>query len=271
MSDLPVERFTVTSGPATLACVRFGAGPPLVCVHALAFSKEYFVAAAAVLGRAFTCLAFDQRGHGETVAPEDADALSPAAMAADIGAVLDAAGLASATVGGTSLGAATTLRFALAHPARVDLLIQDLPAFGPGPQRDAAHSEAVAAALAAGDLDEGARRAAAGLLPGPARALAATLRAQWQPFPAAALGPKLAAAFRATAGWRVVDAWPGALASLAVPTHVLGLAGDGGHPLAVAEAMARTLPRARLWPRVPSLKPTDVARQWVQVATAPPP
>jgi 3-oxoadipate enol-lactonase/4-carboxymuconolactone decarboxylase len=266
---LPVTRFSVTHGPVTLACARFGAGPPLVCVHALGFSKEYFVAAAEVLGRHFDCIAYDQRGHGETVAPLAAAAFTPAAFAADLGAVLDALGLAAASVGGISLGAATTLVFALGAPGRVRQLVQDLPAFGPGPARSRLHGDGVAVALAAGDLAAAAQAATAGLGQAPARALAALLAAQWAQVPAAELGPKLAFAFRATAGWQIGADPAAPLGRLEVPTEVLGLAGDPLHPLAVAESLVAALPRARLWRRVPSLQPTAVARQWVDVLTPP--
>src|SRR6516162_8845748 len=84
----PVEltsfRVASSSG-ADLACVRFGEGPPLLLAHPLVFSKAYYAAAAAVFGAKHSCVAFDQRGHGDT----NASTISPAAMADDVGAVLD--------------------------------------------------------------------------------------------------------------------------------------------------------------------------------------
>jgi pimeloyl-ACP methyl ester carboxylesterase len=79
----------------------------------------------------------------------------------------------------------------------------------------------------------------------------------------------LAAIFRASATWTVAERWPDDLATLSVPTHVLGLEGDSSHPIAVAREMARILPRARLWARVPSLDAQAMARQWARVADSP--
>lgn len=257
------------TGGADLACARFGHGEPLLCAHALAFSKEVFVAAAGVLGSSFDCVAVDLRGHGETHAAGGDDAIAVDAMSEDLRAVLDQVGWDSAIAGGTSLGAAVTLVLARRHPHRVRALIQDLPGFGPRSTRDPERADEVAEAFDRADLDEAARRAARSLPPARARALAAALREQWRPFPPADLGPKLASAFRATSRWTIFSRWPDDLAAISTPTHVLGLAGDATHPLAIAEVMAATLPRARLWPRVPSLLPDAVARQWVRVAQAP--
>lgn len=255
--------FRVRSGGVDLAGVRFGSGPPLVVAHPLAFSKAYFAAAAAVLGARFTVAAFDQRGHGETEGPVD-----PNAMAADWGAVLDHLGWDRAAIGGTSLGAATALRFALAAPERVRLLVQDLPAFGPRASRDPVRTERVAEALERSDLEEAARRITEGMSPPRARAWQEALRADWGQYPPERLGPKLAAAFRATADWSVAAPWPDVLKSLAVPVRILAVRGDPSHPWELAETMVRTLPDARLVPRVPSLHPAAMARQWLEVLSS---
>lgn len=252
--------FRVRSGEAELAGVRFGSGPPLVLAHPLAFSKAYFAAAAAVLGARFTAAAFDQRGHGETEGPVD-----PESMVSDWAAILDHFGWDRAAIGGTSLGAATALAFALRAPDRVRALVQDLPAFGPRARRDPLRTERVAEALGRADLEEAARRITEGMSPPRARAWREALGADWGRYDAARLGPKLAAAFRATAGWSVADPWPDALASLTAPVRILAVRGDPSHPWEIAEAMARALPNARLVPRVPSLDPAAIARQWVEV------
>ena len=257
---MDVTPFRVRSGDAELAGVRFGSGPPLVVAHPLAFSKAYFAAAASVLGPRFTTVAFDQRGHGETEGPVDPDA-----MAGDWGAILDHFGWERAAVGGTSLGAATALRFALRSPGRVRILVQDLPGFGPRPRRDPVRTQRVAEALERADLEEAARRIVEGMSPPRARAWQEALRADWGRYDPARLGPKLAAAFRATADWPVVDPWPDALAGLTAPVRILAVRGDPSHPWEIAETLARALPRARLVPRVLSLDPAAIARQWVDV------
>ncbi|MFN7966871.1 MAG: alpha/beta fold hydrolase [Acidobacteriota bacterium] len=258
---------SIQSGSAQLSGVRFGAGPPLLCVHALAFSSRYFSLAAPVLGEHFECVAIDQRGHGLTRHSDGAAGLSLTAMSHDLIAVLDHHRWESAFVGGISLGAATTLRLALDHPTRVRVLLQDLPAFGPESPRGLGHSSPAAEALERGDMAQAAQRAGVGLSAPRARALEEVLMAAWRGYSPAELGPKLASMFRASSRWRVIDNWPEELTRLSMPVELLAIAGDSSHPLAVAEQMARAIPRATLHRRVPSLEPRLVARQWVEVLT----
>lgn len=257
---MELESFRIRGEGSDLAGVRFGKGPPLLLVHPVLFSKRFFAAAADVYGSAFSCAAFDQRGHGDSTGEVDLDG-----MAADVGAVLDHLGWDRAVVGGTSLGAATALRFAMARPERVNLLLQDLPGFGPRSPRTKERTERLAEAFGRGDLDEAARRVVEGLSPPRAKAWLDALAADWKPNDAAVLGPKLAAALRATAGWSVVDRWPDDLRGLRVPTRILALQGDPTHPYEVARAMVEAIPDAKLIARVPSLSPATIARQWVEV------
>jgi len=60
----------------------------------------------------YRTIAFDNRGTGESDAPEDADAYSIDAFASDLEAVLDAAGVADAHVVGASMGGMTAQRYA---------------------------------------------------------------------------------------------------------------------------------------------------------------
>ncbi len=255
-----VERFTVSGPGAGLACARFGKGPPLLLAHPVVFSKAYFVGAAEVWGARFDCVAFDQRGHGETEGP-----VETGAMVEDVGRILDHFGWGKASMGGTSLGAASTLAFALRHPDRVSALVQDLPGFGPGTSRDPAKTERMAEAFGRADLEEAARRATEGMSAPRAKAWREALFADWNHYDPARLGPKLAGALRETARWRVVERWPDDLAGLAVPVRILAVEGDPVHPVEVARTMARTIPDARLVPRVQSLSPAAIARQWIEV------
>lgn len=247
----------VASGGADLAVARFGSGPPLLWAHPVVFSKAYVPAA---LGERFDVAALDQRGHGDT----DGGPIEAGAMAEDLGAVLDRLGWARASIGGTSLGAATSLLFALRHPERVERLILDLPGFGPGSFRNPAKTERMAEAFERADFDEAARRITEGLSAPRAAAWTSALREDWRHYEPARLGPKLAAALRATAAWRLVERWPGDLAALRAPTTILAVRGDPVHPWDVAETMVRTIPGARLASRVPSLDPAKIAAQWIE-------
>lgn len=254
-----MELLRVPSGGADLALRRFGAGRPLLWAHPIVFSKAFVPD---VLGARFEVAAPDQRGHGDT----EGGAIEAAAMAEDLGAVLDRLGWPRASIGGTSLGAATALLFALRHPERVERLTLDLPGFGPSSFREPAKTEAMAEAFARADFDEAARRITEGLSAPRAAAWTASLRADWRHYDPARLGPKLAAALRGTAAWRLVERWPEDLAALRVPTTILAVKGDPVHPWDVAETMARTIPGARLLPRVPSLDPAKIGAQWSEVA-----
>lgn len=257
-----IEQLIVRAPGADLACLRFGKGSPLLLAHPAVFSKAYFAAAAEVWGARFDCVALDQRGHGDTAAR---GTIEPETMAGDLGAVLDHLGWAKAALGGTSLGAATTLGFALRHPGRVSILVQDLPAFGPGGSREPGKTEAMAEAFGRADFEEAASRATFGMSAPRAKAWAEALHSDWTHYDRAALGPKLAAAMRATARWRIVERWPDDLARLSMPVRILAVEGDPVHPIEVARTMARTIPDARLVPRVLSLSPQAIARQWIEV------
>jgi 3-oxoadipate enol-lactonase len=63
----------------------------------------------------------DTRGHGGSDAP-DGDYALPM-LAADVAAVMDAAGLADAILAGVSLGGMIAMQMALDHPARVNALL----------------------------------------------------------------------------------------------------------------------------------------------------
>jgi pimeloyl-ACP methyl ester carboxylesterase len=250
--------FRVRSGAAELAGVRAGKGPPLLLAHPILFSKAYW--ALPLFAERFEVAAFDQRGHGESTGPVDFDG-----MVNDIGAVLDHLGWESAAIGGTSLGAATTLGFAVRHPGRVRVLVQDLPGFGPRSPRGQEKTTRWAEAFDRGDFPEAARRITEGLSPPRANAWTDALTADWAHYDPSVLGPKLASALRGTVGWKVVERWPEDLARLPMQVRILAVRGDPAHPEEVARAMAEVIPQATLVPRVPSLSPAAIAGQWVQV------
>jgi 3-oxoadipate enol-lactonase len=256
--DITPFRVPSSSG-ADLACVRFGEGPPLLLAHPLIFSKAYFAAAADVLGARHSCVAYDQRGHGETVA----STVSPAAMADDVGAVLDAMKWDKAAIGGTSLGAASTLLFALRSPARVSILIQDLPGYGPGSYRDPSMTSRIAASFEDADLEDAARQITMGMSEPRAKAWTEALAADWKNYDPAKLSNKLAWILRNTSSWRILGRWPDELQKLTIPVRIFGVQGDSVHPWDVAQTMARTIKGARLSPRVQSLAPAAIAQQWI--------
>jgi pimeloyl-ACP methyl ester carboxylesterase len=229
----------VSGAPAALHVEIEGDGPAIVLGHGFGGSARNFRATARALRDRWRVVLFDARGHARSEAPRDPTAYAPEAFVADWGRVLDAAGVERAVVGGLSMGAATALAFALAHPERVRALV--LAAY-PGAGGIAPVAERFADAIerrgldAAGaefvwgrgsDLGEaGARLVRQGFLEHPPHGLAATLRGLLARQPSvAALAP--------------------ALRGLDVPALVIVGARDGAS-LAASRALAAALPRARL-------------------------
>jgi 3-oxoadipate enol-lactonase len=98
-----------------------GDGDPLVLVHGLAYDRVGWGTFPALLAERFQVILFDNRGVGESDAPEGPYTVPQ--MAADVAAVLDAAGLERTHVFGASLGGFIAQEFALTYPERVDKLV----------------------------------------------------------------------------------------------------------------------------------------------------
>jgi pimeloyl-ACP methyl ester carboxylesterase len=102
---------------------RRGNGPPIVLVHELGGSKASFHFQVAAWSPRFSCIAYNARGYPPSDVPPARESYSQDIAASDVGAVLDAAGLADAHLLGVSMGAAAVLQFALRHPARARSLV----------------------------------------------------------------------------------------------------------------------------------------------------
>src|SRR5919197_956044 len=107
-----------------------GSGPVVVLAHGFGGSARNFLPQARELRDRYRIVRFDARGHARSEAPAEASAYTPEAFVADLGRVLDQVGARAAVVRGLSMGSGTALRFALAHPERVEGLV--LAAFPPG-------------------------------------------------------------------------------------------------------------------------------------------
>src|SRR6266704_5043813 len=151
-----------------------GSGPVVVLAHGFGGSARNFLSQARALRDRYRIVRFDARGHARSEAPAEASAYTPEAFDADFGQVLDQVGARAAVVGGLSMGAGTALRFALAHPERVEGLV--LAAFPPGagaPGTFAAVAADFADAIERGGLEAAGARfvwgASSGLDPAAAR------------------------------------------------------------------------------------------------------
>ena len=111
-----------------------GNGPVLLLTHGYSATSAMWQGQIEALSRHHKLVLWDMRGHGQSDYPDDPAAYSEALTVADIAALLDTAGAASAIVGGLSLGGYMSLAFYRAHPERVRaLLIIDT---GPGFKKD---------------------------------------------------------------------------------------------------------------------------------------
>jgi pimeloyl-ACP methyl ester carboxylesterase len=111
-----------------------GSGPAVLLSHGFGASSHMFRPNVDAVAAGNTVITWDQRGHGASDSPTDPDAYSSALAVADMAAILDAAGVERAVVGGHSLGGYLSLAFQRAHPDRVAALV--LIDTGPGYRSD---------------------------------------------------------------------------------------------------------------------------------------
>lgn len=216
-----------------------GAAATVVLAHNLMAHAGTFAAVAGRLAPRFRVLAVDLRGHGASGgAPRP---FTTRDLADDLAAVLDASGVESAYVAGTSLGAAAAVELALMRPQRVrGLALMAATPFAARPL-DRLKFAALAAVLR-------------GLGPGPVtpailqQLLGASYRANE---PAGVT--ELAARIRASGGRDLayaVRAWTrrprlaGRLAAIRAPTLVVVGSEDTSCPRRCSEAIAAEVPGA---------------------------
>jgi pimeloyl-ACP methyl ester carboxylesterase len=115
-----------------------GSGPAILLSHGYSATLEMWRPQVASLSRNHQLILWDMRGHGQTDSPEDPAAYSEEATVADIAALLNAAGVEHAIVGGMSLGGYMSLAFYRVYPERVSALL--LVDTGPGFKNDEARA-----------------------------------------------------------------------------------------------------------------------------------
>jgi pimeloyl-ACP methyl ester carboxylesterase len=242
------DPLSVSAGGVTLAGEQSGEGGAVVLLHGLSATRRYVVMGSRALERSgHRVLAYDARGHGQsTPAPERAYGYEH--LAGDLEAVLDEAGIERALLAGASMGAHTAVRFALEHPARVAALAIITPAYEPDSPRleqELARWDALARGLRERGVEGFVDAYGLGTVPEAWRATVETVLRQ-----------RLSAHEHPEAVADALEVVPRSrpfadiaeLASIALPTFVIASrdGADPGHPLAVGERYARTIPGARL-------------------------
>ncbi len=99
---------------ATIAGAEAGSGPPLVLLHGLGGTWEYWGRAMALLAGRARCVALDLPGFGQSDAPPGGFGLDSAVD--ELAEALRALGSEPAAICGHSLGGPVSVRLALRHP-----------------------------------------------------------------------------------------------------------------------------------------------------------
>jgi 3-oxoadipate enol-lactonase len=110
--------FVESLGGAHIHWTTLGRGPAVVLIMGLGCSSAMWFRVAPQLARSHRVILLDNRGAGQTRTPV-AVVHRVQHMAADVAAVLDAAGERSAHVVGFSMGGMIAQQFAVDHPERV--------------------------------------------------------------------------------------------------------------------------------------------------------
>jgi pimeloyl-ACP methyl ester carboxylesterase len=98
-----------------------GSGPPVVLIHGMVNSSRHWEAVALRLADAYTVIAPDLIGHGDSATPRGDYSLG--AHAASIRDVLTAIGVDRATIVGHSLGGGVAMQFFYQFPQRTERLV----------------------------------------------------------------------------------------------------------------------------------------------------
>ena len=108
---------------------EYGSGDrPLILIHGLLLNRHMFDRLGPEMAeRGNRVIAIDLLGHGRSDRPADMSQYSMTFFARQIEALMDHLGLDQAVVGGTSLGANTTLELAYLSPERVKALMVEMP------------------------------------------------------------------------------------------------------------------------------------------------
>jgi pimeloyl-ACP methyl ester carboxylesterase len=226
-----------------------GAGPPLLLAHELGSDARQWRAQVAAFSGRLRCITPNARGYPPSEVPGEDDAYLWDRFAADIGAVLDAAGAEAAVLMGWSMGAYAALQFARLNPGRARGLV--LVGIGSGsPSADEAPWRLQMCDMSAAWLED-PRRAARMLAESPNRQPLRRLNPKafdaWLADLEGHSPEGMARTCRNYQGRRPsLQDVEAELAALEVPTLIV--CGTEDPPCVETSAwLARTLPNARLW------------------------
>jgi 3-oxoadipate enol-lactonase len=241
-----VERTLSGGERLVLAGEAAGDGPPVVLLHGLSATRRNVVQGSrALLRRGYELIAYDARGHG---ASSPAPSYTYPDLIEDLEAVLDALDVERAAFGGSSMGAATAMAFAMRHPERTAAVVEITPAYNGAARTgnvDDGAWDAMADGLESGGIDafvDVAQPAGAG--EGWKRIAREAVRQRMERHEHPLEVAKALRSVPRSAAWDGLDA----LRSVEVPVLIVASRDemDHLHPLAIAQEYEERLPNAEL-------------------------
>jgi pimeloyl-ACP methyl ester carboxylesterase len=226
-----------------------GEGTPIVLLHGLTATHRYVVMGSKALERSgHRVIAYDARGHGQSDPAPDPEAYRYEDLRDDLVRVMDERGIDRAVLAGASMGAHTILRLALEQPERAAALVIVTPAYDPdefGTDESLARWDKLADGLRNGGVEGFVEAYGDPGVPDAwretvFRVIRQRLAAHEHP---EAVADAMQAVARSRPFERVDD-----LGAIDAPTVVVADRDDAdpGHPLAIGEAYAETIPGADL-------------------------
>ncbi len=255
-----VNMHYVESDGLKIAVDVVGDGAPLIFAHGLSGNRHITRQELAALADRYEIIAYDQRGHGDSTPITDPTLYDSRRMAEDMRAVLDDFKIGRAVVGGESMGAATTLLFALKYPLRVAKLLLTAPAFSESLNPDSERLKGFGLAATQLGMEEflkvAAERQRTDLKWSPeVIAFVANMFRSHQP-------ASLITAWHTVSQWCLPDL--SAMSRLTCAVCILAWEDDPLHPIELARRLAATFPNAQLkmMPPLPALfeNPEQVGR-----------
>jgi len=224
-------------------------GPPdapvLLFINSIGTTRDLWARQVAPLAGRYRLIRYDARGHGRSASGRDENASAWPALATDLLELVDRLGLERPIAGGASMGVATSLYAALRAPKRFAGLVLFMPP-------TAWNTRKAQADLYRG----GAALVEAQGVDGYLNAMREEFRARPIPGFDEAMQEKMLDGMRAKSAEELIRLLRGAAASdlpnadalsnLDLPTLLLPIRGDPGHPVSTAERLAELIPNSEL-------------------------
>ena len=127
LKDIPMQRISLSDAVSTRYLDTGGEGIPVLLIHGLAASIEAWRDVVPLLSSKYRVIALDLPGFGHADKPKDAAYTAVDFFLPMFTRFMDAIGVPSAHLVGSSMGASLAIRFAARHPDRVASVVAANP------------------------------------------------------------------------------------------------------------------------------------------------